>query len=387
MDFYEAFAHTWGRTGTVDDSLTTTQYNQGWNFIGSRPPRLGEFNKREKLIDQRLKWLYDQLKTAADAHGVTLAGADVGGLLAILQDLTNGIAAITMTNANVTLTPAQYGKPFIVLSGVLTANLNLIFPNLAGSWTVVNNCTGAFTVTAKTAAGTGVLIPSLGQKHIIYGDGTNINEAADRGFLFTPPVIKTLPATLTAADANGLVRLSGSGAVTMPAASAVSNGYTFTLFNTTLTAVTINRAGADQFAVNGGGYVNSITLQPGDTIVIAALSASPWLVIGGTGANRYAGSTIVGASSGYTSVTGSRAIGPIYTNTTGRPLIVSVTIRTQAVAQAGCRLWVGGVEIAQYYTPVDSYVYGYLQGIVPPGATYQVTQATGTNALSLWQEL
>ena len=84
MDFYEAFAHTWGRTGTVDDSLTATQYDQGWNFIGSRPPRLGEFNKREKLIDQRLKWLYDQLKTAADAHGVTLSGSDVGGLLAMM---------------------------------------------------------------------------------------------------------------------------------------------------------------------------------------------------------------------------------------------------------------------------------------------------------------
>ena len=87
MDFYEAFSRTWGSTGTVDESLTTTQYDKGWNFIGARPPRLGEFNKREKLIDQRLKWLYDQLKTAAAAHGVTLAGADVGGLLAILQDL------------------------------------------------------------------------------------------------------------------------------------------------------------------------------------------------------------------------------------------------------------------------------------------------------------
>ena len=55
MDFFEAFSHTWGSTGTVDDSLTATQYDQGWNFIGARPPRLGEFNKREKLIDQRLK--------------------------------------------------------------------------------------------------------------------------------------------------------------------------------------------------------------------------------------------------------------------------------------------------------------------------------------------
>lgn len=120
MDFFEAFAHTWGSTGTVDDSLTTTQYDQGWNFIGSRPPRLGEFNKREKLIDQRLKWLYDQIKTAADAHGVTLNGSNVGGLLAILQDLIGDHASASDPHG-------QYQ-----LESGMSAYATLASPNLTG---------------------------------------------------------------------------------------------------------------------------------------------------------------------------------------------------------------------------------------------------------------
>lgn len=107
----------------------------------------------------------DNNATAPEGAGAVAAGW--------VPDFTNGIAAITMTSANVTLTPAQYGKPFVVLSGVLTANLNLIFPNLAGEWTVVNNCTGAFTVTVKTAAGTGAVV-TPGRTRIIWGDGTKI---------------------------------------------------------------------------------------------------------------------------------------------------------------------------------------------------------------------
>lgn len=88
-----------------------------------------------------------------------------------VPDYTNGVSAITMTSANVTLTAAQYGKPIIVISGALTANLNLIFPNIAGQWTVINNTTGAYTVTCKTAAGTGVVVNSA---QPVVGDGVNI---------------------------------------------------------------------------------------------------------------------------------------------------------------------------------------------------------------------
>lgn len=96
------------------------------------------------------------------------AGAAAAGWV---PDLTNGVAAVTMTSANVTLTPLQYGKPVIVISGLLTANLNLIFPNIAGEWLVINNTTGAYTVTCKTVAGTGVVVNTA---QILVGDATNI---------------------------------------------------------------------------------------------------------------------------------------------------------------------------------------------------------------------
>lgn len=98
------------------------------------------------------------------------AGAAAAGWV---PDYQNGVSAVTMTNANVTLTANQYGKPIIIISGTITANLNLIFPNLAGEWIVANNTTGNFKITCKTAAGTGV---TISQKYTfnLYGDGTNI---------------------------------------------------------------------------------------------------------------------------------------------------------------------------------------------------------------------
>ena len=101
------------------------------------------------------------------------AGADAAGWV---PDFTNGVTAVTMTSANVTLTPLQYGKPIIVITGTLTANLNLIFPSIAGEWYVINNTTGAFTITCKTAAGTGVVVKSV---HPIVGDGVNIYSAVN----------------------------------------------------------------------------------------------------------------------------------------------------------------------------------------------------------------
>lgn len=88
-----------------------------------------------------------------------------------VPDYTHGTTAVTMTSSNVTLTALQYGKPIIVITGTLTANLNLIFPNIAGRWAVVNNTTGAFTITAKTVAGSGVVV--TGSQSVV-GDGTDM---------------------------------------------------------------------------------------------------------------------------------------------------------------------------------------------------------------------
>ncbi|WP_053077741.1 hypothetical protein [Burkholderia cepacia] len=89
-----------------------------------------------------------------------------------------GFSAISgLTNTNVTLTPAQAMKSRIVLTGTLTGNVQVILPTWTREWTIVNNTIGAFAITAKTASGTGVVIPA-GPARVI-GDGTNIVQAAE----------------------------------------------------------------------------------------------------------------------------------------------------------------------------------------------------------------
>jgi microcystin-dependent protein len=78
-----------------------------------------------------------------------------------------------LTNVNVTISVNNAAYPRINLSGVLTANVTVTLPNWVYNWDVTNNCTGAFTVTLKTAAGTGIVV-SQGKASAIFGDGTNI---------------------------------------------------------------------------------------------------------------------------------------------------------------------------------------------------------------------
>jgi len=110
-------------------------------------------------------WFNTTENNGTDPEG---AGAVAAGWV---PDFTTGATPVTMTGSSVTLTALQYGKPIIIISGLLTANLNLIFPNIAGQWIVINSTTGAFTITCKTTAGTGV---SVSGATILVGDGTNI---------------------------------------------------------------------------------------------------------------------------------------------------------------------------------------------------------------------
>jgi len=76
----------------------------------------------------------------------------------------------------VTLTNDQAKKSLIVVSGALTAPLQVILPTDIRRWLIVNNTTGGFSTTVKTAAGAGVIVPQGGfaGPTEVYGDGTNI---------------------------------------------------------------------------------------------------------------------------------------------------------------------------------------------------------------------
>jgi len=182
------------------------------------------------------------------------AGAIAAGWV---PDFTTGAASVTMTNANVTLTAAQYGKPIVVITGTLTANLNLIFPSIVGEWIVVNNTTGAYTITCKTAAGTGVVVNSA---QFIFGDATNIYSAYD-AIASNQSLIASAGGTADAITAtfspapriwpNGvpfMVRAASANATTTP---------TFTANSGVLTAKTIVKGANTTLAVGdiaGAGH-------------------------------------------------------------------------------------------------------------------------------------
>jgi hypothetical protein len=89
-------------------------------------------------------------------------------------------AIISLTNANVTLTNLQAARDYITLAGTLTGNINIILPTFIKSWVIINNTTGAFTITVKTSGGTGVAVGQNGAANpsLVYGDGTNIQKIA-----------------------------------------------------------------------------------------------------------------------------------------------------------------------------------------------------------------
>jgi hypothetical protein len=91
-----------------------------------------------------------------------------------------GQTSIPVGGANVTLTALQAARPFLFINGTLTANITVSIPApLAGQeWVVVNETTGAFSVSlASVAGGTPVVIPQSGNTSfpaVVYCDGTNI---------------------------------------------------------------------------------------------------------------------------------------------------------------------------------------------------------------------
>lgn len=99
-----------------------------------------------------------------------------------------GITALTgLVSSTVTLSSLQAAKDIITLSGALAANINLILPAWKKKWKIINNCTGAFTVTVKTNTGTGVAVATSTSMDL-RGDGTNIVDANSNLALTGVPV-------------------------------------------------------------------------------------------------------------------------------------------------------------------------------------------------------
>lgn len=216
------------------------------------------------------------------------AGAAVAGWV---PEMFNGVAAVTMTNANVTLTPLQYGMPIVVITGTLTANLNLIFPAIAGGeWLVVNNTTGNFTVTCKTASGSGFVAAQTAATRI-WGDGTNINLALSAGSLLNVQRINaTGTYTPTPGTKSVVVEVQGGGGG--GGGSAITSGTQYSIgggggggsyAKGRFTAAQIGASVAVTIGAGGTSGTNAANGGNGGTTSFGALISAPGGIGGSTG--------------------------------------------------------------------------------------------------------
>jgi hypothetical protein len=109
-------------------------------------------------------------------------------------------------SSNVTLTAAEAFNAVITFTGALTGNINVIVPTANKVWTIYNNTTGAYTLTVKTAAGTGIAV-SQGSYAILYCNATNVLQASVGGGSAAPStatyITQTADGTLSAEQALG----------------------------------------------------------------------------------------------------------------------------------------------------------------------------------------
>lgn len=249
---------------------------------------------------------------------------DVNGALGWVALFSYGMADInTLIGGSRTLTNAEAAKSILVLTGLLAANQQLVLPNTIRSWLVVNACTGGFTVTVKTTAGSGVVVPAGGfaSPTEVYGNGTDINPTFVPAAL--PIDVNATPNTIPVRD------------------------------NT--------------------GRVLSVTPVAGDNTTYVATS------------QYVQGSIIGGIGQAWTDVTGSRTFNTTYTNLTGRP--IQLGICTDVSPGGGVAIRIDGVIVGVNIngTAGDTEELN-VYPVVPAGSTYRL-DLTGGGALTNWAEL
>lgn len=159
----------------------------------------------------------------ARANIAALGAADVGAGR-LVKSVAGGV--------DVTLTAAEAANQFLELTGTLTANINLIVPAAARLFVFRNATTGAFTLTVKTATGTGVTVIQSGRM-FIECDGTNCVDLLSHmrqlgGSIDGTPIGGTTPAAVAATTLSATTSVSvAQSSATVPLVSARFNGTNF----------------------------------------------------------------------------------------------------------------------------------------------------------------
>lgn len=173
-----------------------------------------------------------------------------------------------------TLTNAEMRNAIIRLTGVLTGNRNVIVPNRDKVYIIHNTTTGAFTITVKTAAGTGIIVEQ-GFKAIVYCDGTNVLELS--GILLSAYRTGTGSFTVRITDRIIFCDATGGNVIaTLPsAATSLGREFLFIRVDASANTCTIQRAGSDD--INNAATSKTIANTIGTALKVTGYSSTRFM--------------------------------------------------------------------------------------------------------------
>jgi hypothetical protein len=97
---------------------------------------------------------------------------------------------------------------------------------------------------------------------------------------------------------------------------------------------------------------------------------------------------VIGVSQTWTDVTASRSTGTTYTNSTGKPIQVSIQSTITGLVASAAWFEVGGVVISRVGgSGSTANMPAYVYAIVPDGATYRLNTVSGVGVPAIWAEL
>ena len=339
------------------------------------------------------------------------------------------IAINVAGSGDYTLSTGQQNKVIYRFTGLLTGARAIIVPASVQQYWIDNATTGAYTLTVKPAAGSGVAV-AQGQKAILYCDGANV--VAATASVTTPLAVADGGTGATTAD-NALINLGGTsiGRTLFKAANeaavrtalALTVGTDVQAYDSDLAALAANatnglwaRTGAGTGAARTlTGTANEITVANGDgasgnpTLSLpAALTFTSKTVTGGTFASPILSGTVTGTytlagtptltSPTITNATmtapalGTPASG-VLTNCTGLPLATGVS-GTLAVANGGTGS-TNDVKVATIQFVIDGGGLAITTGVkgditIPFGCTINdwtlLADASGSIVIDVWKD-
>jgi hypothetical protein len=235
----------------------------------------------------------------------------------LIDEAVGGVESISTTGGTTTLTSTNYTSDqarnaCLVFTGTLASNAIIVVPNVEKLYLAVNNTTGSYSLTVKTAAGTGYALRS--GPNWVYCDATNVSGAVprlDQAPLATASVdlnsqrVTNLgtPSASTDAATKAYVDAAVSTTPTQNLATSAGTALAPTYSWATDSNTGLYLVGSDSVGLSAGGTVRATVSSTG-LAVNGVFSASGAMTASGglgvTGAVTTSGGVSVGTTLGVT---------------------------------------------------------------------------------------